>query len=280
MAYGLVEDGWPASTNQYRSTVAQTHRTPQYMEWYFHWGGAWSGVGDAMPFIHASRALGATPIVTWMSDDPSNPSATPFTLAGIASGAFDSYIASWASQLRSVGGAVILRLDPEMNGNWMAWSSGRAGQQPADYVGAWRHVHDVFRAQRAGNVLFMWSPNVEYPSSVPLAALYPGDAFVDWAALDGYNWGTSYGHGWQTFSQVFDSSIAAVRRLTARPFLIAEVACAEAGGNKAAWIAGMFEQLRAQPWIRAFVWFDLDKENDWRINSSPAAAASFDASLA
>jgi len=39
------------------------------------------------------------------------------------------------------------------------------------------------------NVTWVWSPNVAYPSSVPISRLFPGDAYVDWTGFDGYNLG-------------------------------------------------------------------------------------------
>ena len=54
-----------------------------------------------------------------------------------------------------------------------------------------------------------------------------------------------------------------------------EIASAEAGGDKAGWIAQLFAEIRRRPYIREIVWFNLDKEADWRISSSPAAQEAF-----
>jgi hypothetical protein len=37
----------------------------------------------------------------------------------------------------------------------------------------------------------------------------------------------------------------------------------------------MFEEIRRRPWIRSLVWFNLRKEADWRIESSPGARQAF-----
>jgi hypothetical protein len=52
--------------------------------------------------------------------------------------------------------------------------------------------------------------------------------------------------------------------------MIAEVGCAEQGGDKASWIRRAYvkEIPEKFPGIKAVVWFDADKENDWRVNSS------------
>jgi hypothetical protein len=44
--------------------------------------------------------------------------------------------------------------------------------------------------------------------------------------------------------------------------MLAKVAPAEEGGNKARWISEFFAFLPRYPEIRAFVWFDYDKEAD------------------
>ena len=62
--------------------------------------------------------------------------------------------------------------------------------------------------------------------------------------------------------------------------MIAETASAEAGGSKAAWIEELFTWLRTQPEVRTVVWFDNQKETDWRIDSSPGSAAALAAGLA
>ena len=48
-----------------------------------------------------------------------------------------------------------------MNGNWFAWMEGVNGNQPGEYVAAWRHVHDIFTAVGATNVSWVWCPNVD-----------------------------------------------------------------------------------------------------------------------
>ena len=54
---------------------------------------------------------------------------------------------------------------------------------------------------------------------------------------------------------------------------------AEVGGSKAAWLKDFFVQLRQNPDILAFVWFDFNKEADWRVGSSTASARAFAAGV-
>ena len=58
--------------------------------------------------------------------------------------------------------------------------------------------------------------------------------------------------------------------------MIPETASAEQGGDKAAWIAAILPALKTSyPTIKAFVWFHMNKETDWRIDSSPQARDAF-----
>jgi hypothetical protein len=58
--------------------------------------------------------------------------------------------------------------------------------------------------------------------------------------------------------------------------MIAEMASTEQGGDKAAWIAGILPALKeSYPSVKALVWFHMNKETDWRVDSSAAARGAF-----
>jgi hypothetical protein len=59
-----------------------------------------------------------------------------------------------------------------------------------------------------------------------------------------------------------------------KPIMIPETASTELGGDKAAWIAAIVSALKGTyPGIKALVWFDMNKETDWRFDSSATALA-------
>jgi hypothetical protein len=230
--------------------------------------------------VEVTVARGAIPVLSWdptVSTGAENVTDQPeYRLANIVNGTFDEYIRRFATEARDSCEVVVLRFASEMNGNWHPWSELANENQPGEFVQAWRHVHDIFVSVGATNVAWLWGPNVNYTGSIPLAELFPGDAYVDWVGLSGYNWGTvNPWNRWQTFAQVFDRSLADLAQLTAKPVVIAEVASTEDGGDKAAWITDMWAELAARPQIRGFVWFEYVKETDWRIVSSPEAQAAF-----
>ncbi len=226
--------------------------------------------------------LGATPMLAWEPEDSNGPitDQPAYSLESIISGAHDALITRWADEVAAWGKPILLRFAPEMNGNWNPWSPGVNGNQTAQYVEAWRHVHDIFSKAGAANVVWVWDPSVVYRGSTPLAELYPGNAYVNMVGLDGYNWGTSRPtQTWESPQEVFGPTVLNVRRITNLPIVLCEVASTEDGGNKAQWITEFFAYLKMTPAIRGFVWFNFNKETDWRIQSSPASERAFIAGI-
>jgi beta-mannanase len=163
-----------------------------------------------------------------------------------------------------------------MNGAWFPWAALGPEARPGDYVRAWRHVHDVVTDAGATNITWVWCPNVDERGALtPLEQVYPGDAYVDWTCLDGYN----FNKPWTSFRRVYE---ATYRRLTttlapAKPVMIGEVGSTELGGSKAGWIAEMFRQLPVRfPRVRAVLWFHKRADAmDWPLNSSTDATRAF-----
>ncbi|WJH25289.1 glycosyl hydrolase [Pseudarthrobacter defluvii] len=232
--------------------------------------------------LDAVRSRGATPLVTWepwaWGGGVDQPAYSP---SRITAGDFDGYISQWGQSLAAWGKPVMLRFAHEMNGNWYPWAEGVNGNQSGEYVAAWRHVHDVVAATGASNVQWVWSPNVPYWGSTDLAGLYPGAGYVDVVALDGYNWGTSQTwSSWVSPVDLFAPGISQLRALApGKPVLIAETASSEMGGSKASWNTDLVSYLAAQPDVMGFVWFHMQKEADWRINSSDSSASAFKSAL-
>jgi beta-mannanase len=226
---------------------------------------------------------GALPMVTWepWRDGRLGPRQPEFALRRFLDGSFDPLLRQFAESVRDWGRPVLLRFAPEMNGDWNSWSPGVNGNSAWEFVAVWKHVHDLFESVGARNVEWVWSPNVAFPHSTPLRLLYPGDAYVDWVGVDGYNWGrTRPGMHWQSFTSVFGPTIRSITQITKKPIVLTEVGSSEVGGKKAVWIRDFLSELQRNPSIVGFVWFQYDKGTDWRIDSSSASRAAFAAGLA
>ncbi|HEX5592606.1 MAG TPA: glycosyl hydrolase [Solirubrobacterales bacterium] len=231
------------------------------------------------PF-NAIRAHGAIPFFSWASQAiPAEGDQSDFQLADILAGTYDAYIHTWAARAAEWGHPFFLRFDWEMNGSWFPWGEGTNGNRPGEYVAAWRHVHDIFTAAGAHNATWVWCPYVN--QSDTFAAIYPGDSYVDWTCLDGYNWGLNPAgpHGWSTFESIYGASYATITGALApsKPMVIAEIGASEYGGSKAAWITDMFEALPTRfPQVRGLLWFEnLGNGMDWPLESSESATEAF-----
>ena len=230
--------------------------------------------------MDAVIARGAIPQITWEPWDPTQGINQPaYALSTITSGAHDAFIQASAAAAAAYGKPFQLRFAPEMNGSWAPWEGTINGNTPAGYVAAWQHVVSIFRAAGATNVTWVWAPN-NGPTGT-IAAYYPGDSWVDVLGLDGYNWGSA--DVWQTFTQVFGTAYDIVTSLNAtKPVMITETASAEAGGDKAAWITSAYltEIPTRFPRVTAVIWFDVNKEVDWRVDSSSASLAAYQSVVA
>ncbi len=221
---------------------------------------------------------GAKPMITWEPwDYRAGVNQPAYALDRITAGDHDAYIRRWARGAKSWGQPLMVRFGHEMNAHHYPWSTGVNGNGAGDYVAAWRHVVEIFRAEGASNVSWVWSPNVVYAGTTPLTDLYPGSDYVDWTALDGYNGGSALPWGgWLSAPALFDPSLTELRALApGKPVLLAEIASVEQGGDKATWITEMFSWLKTRDEVRGLVWFDLDKEADWRVASSTEALEAF-----
>jgi Glycosyl hydrolase family 26 len=201
-------------------------------------------------------------------------------LSAITNGSKDAYIRKFADDAKSYGGEVWLRPFHEMNGNWYPWGGSVGNNSAAKLVSAWKHVHAIFVAEGATNVKFVWCVNndsVPSGSANAISAYWPGNSYVDYAAMDGYNSGTTQSwSSWRPFSSVFGAAYSTVVSLTSKPVLIAETGSVEQGGSKAAWIADMFSVIPSHfPHLIGVCWFDAHQTYDWRIDSSSTSAAAF-----
>jgi hypothetical protein len=51
---------------------------------------------------------------------------------------------------------------------------------------AWRHIHGIFAAAGAINVIWSWDHSHQYRYRATMASRwYPGNAYVDWVGIDG-----------------------------------------------------------------------------------------------
>ncbi len=229
--------------------------------------------------------VGATPVVSLELWSWHGGRSSAF-LPAINAGKFDKPFRQWAASAKKDGRRILLRFGFEFNGDWFSWSG-----DPKAYVTAWRRAHGIFAAVGASNVEWVWSPNVVSCPDKPendMHLYYPGDEYVDWVGVDGYNFGDHHDqwHKWQSFSEVFTDVLDGFEeRYPQKPIIIAEFGCAPGDpAAREAWIRRAFRFLETRKQVRAAVWFNYDKrsegEPNWRIDATAGSLEAFNETFA
>ncbi|MBN2057249.1 MAG: hypothetical protein JW782_00415 [Candidatus Saganbacteria bacterium] len=237
---------------------------------YVHWS-------DAFPASDAEQVFNnrSVPLITW---EPwiSHPLGT---LEAIASGSYEAYVRGFIQSAKDWGKPLLLRFAHEMNGNWYPWDgyhNGATAEAAEKYKRAWIYIYNVVQDVGAKNIALVWTPNnTDQPQASwnVIQNYYPGDQYVDWIGMDGYNWG--YGN-WQDFSSTFSTVYTALTALSQKPLMISEFASAEQGGDKAGWIDDTYLRIAGDyPRVKIVCWFNINKERDWRVDSSASAEAAY-----
>lgn len=255
--------------------------------------------GDA---VTRSWERGLLPMLTWESRPigaQNDVSVDPeFTLSRIIGGAHDDYLRTYARDIVSTGLPLAIRLDHEMNGSWYPWSEMRDDgsslntNERGQFVEMWRHVHDIFQAEGAGDlVIWVWAPNIVnnlapvLKDPAYLASLYPGDEYVDWVGLSGYL-RPSNNEANRSFEFTFAESLRQLRNIADKPIILAETGATEIGGRKAEWVRTFFEAFTSpeNADLVGFAWFNLTittisggerVTNDFRVDSRADSLEAF-----
>jgi hypothetical protein len=217
-----------------------------------------------------------TLVIFWEAFDynTEGPDQPAYSYEAISRGDWDSYIKTFAADAKAYGEPVILVPFEEMNGDWYPSSGTKNGNTPAKHIAAYRHLREFFR--NAPNVQFGWAVNSDSVPDTPenrIAAYYPGDAYVDVVGVDGFN----FGEPWKSFDEIFGQALTELSTYN-KPLYIFSMASAE-GPHKAAWIADTLSSIARNPSITGWIWFNEDKEHDWRVWSDEAALKAFTKNL-
>ena len=289
MFIGITTDEGPYNFAAVDQFTAATKREPQVMLF----SAGWATTEFDRILFDRIRDRGMMPMLAWepwdyrldeqaradgygaRAIDEIRSDQPRYQLSRITRGDFDSYLLSWAQGIKSLGYPVAIRFAHEMNGDWYPWCETVNGNRAGDYVGAWRHVHDVFRSAGVTNVTWVWSPNARWDDSTPpLSLLYPGDEYVDWVGISGY-YGTGDWADYRSFDSIFTDTVDEIRVFTRRPLVITETGATDDSGRKVEWIEETFRSLPRHKDIIGLIWFEVDKELDWRVVSSRASAEAF-----
>lgn len=290
---------WPTADNQAIDGFEDATDTEvEIVDIYLDWSTPAENVSHSVRYVTEEDAV---PHLTWEPQTVSTPEILDgnrtLTLRDGTTPTIDAYLSTFSETICTVshetGDPVLIRPMHEMNGRWFTWSIGyktQDGEQPNSedtYKQAFGKIHDAFQQACAdgGEVRFIWAVNhVSLGPGTSFMGTYPGDRYVDYVGIDGYNWGGVADWGWTTFPELFDQAYCEVSTNTEKPIFISEWGSVEKGGDKAAWITEALNRVAngTYPEVQAMIWLnDLKQEReiggavDWRVNSSPAAAQAY-----
>ena len=192
--YGQHDAPWDmSSVTRFENAVGKRMSLLEWGQDWYECSTSCGMRGFRADLMSRARSRGYLPVLSWGSYAAQQGTDQPdFKLSEILSGRYDDFVKRWARGAKAWGHPFFLRFDWEMNTNGVSYSEHSNGNQRGEFVRMWRHVHEIFEEVGAKNAQWVWCPNVEYRTSVkPLSSLYPGNAYVDWTCLDGYNWGTN-----------------------------------------------------------------------------------------
>ncbi len=268
--------------DHYESLVG---KTPSVLFMGYMWSRL-SEAGNEFPIGQASAAAerGIIPFITYDLRQPFFGHGMEFSLSDIIKGKADHLLKDFARQSRKFGeeyGGFFIRTMREMNGHWYPWG------QSWNMKPAWRYIYRIFNEEGANEyATWVWNPivnegRISYASNAN--QYYPGDEFVDWIGLNGFNFGPVSGnHLWNSFGETYALGYSIMRKKhPKKPILIAEVGCYPDKKQEPVWFRKMFYDLKEKfGGIKAICYFDMNWSNhpdgfDSRIDSSPEALKAF-----
>lgn len=274
---------YAATTEEYDGLEATLARDTSLQGWFQGWN------SDFRPErVNAAWTRGEVPLLVWEARAFGDGlSSAGYTLTSISEGVHDSYLRQYARDIAANGLPLVIRMNPEMNGDWYRWAEPNPDfdNPPGSYVAAWRHIHDLFAEEGANDlVIWLWSPNrIDNISRLPpIDDYYPGDDYVDWVGMTGYYRPEDEA---PTFASTYDATLAELRRVApGKPIILSEVGATESGGRKPEFIADFFAGLPRNPDVIGFLWFNYvvtedGRTNDWRVQSSREVTDAFRAGL-
>lgn len=221
-------------------------------------------INDAVPspYDRAIVASGATLHISIDARVYGEP-AGAVTWSAIAAGSYDDALTRDAEGIASLHRRVFLTFDHEPDQPVKAVQG-----SPADFVAAWRHVHEVFAHTGATNVVWVWVVTGWAGSAQTALRMWPGNAYVDWISWEAYdNQGCvgathtapiGFAQAALPFGRWLHRHAAQVGMDLSKPIMISEAGTALIPGRPANpnWFPQMEQVLRKHPRIKAIAWWD------------------------
>ena len=202
--------------------------------------------------------------------------------ADIAAGKLDATLRRQAVGFKALRQPVYVSFDHEADSKY---KFGRRGT-PAQFVAAWRHIHNVYAAAGATNVAWVWTVTGWKGNWSREDQLWPGSRYVDWVSFDPYNLagcqdGRINRDQWISFDQAVRDPyrhFTTSSRYGTKPLMLSEFGTVTdyAQPQKTGqWYAAVPSALQRYPKIKAVAQFNKKNDCDFRIDSNGTVMSSY-----
>jgi hypothetical protein len=288
IAFGADTKHSPGNTSQGETSVnkleSEIGRRLAFTRDYLLWDSAfptafenWLGQRGTVPMISVKSKRSNGTVIPWASVAAAQPGSTLY-----------AQIVSWADRFKSFGYPAYFTFNHEPEA-----SSNNTYGTAADYIAAWRHIHDIFVTEGATNVRFMWimtdwAFKVSSTDRRYAWKWYPGDSYVDGIAADAYNWWTCRGRDepWQSLATAISGFMKFGAQHPSMPMWLTEYGSVENPNDPTAkgnWLAAAHSLLQQSAYtqIVGVSYFNQVQSSvpncDWPVESSTGATAAFTA---
>ncbi|MBF0121305.1 MAG: endoglucanase [Desulfobacterales bacterium] len=278
--WGVALDKYPITTQTINSIEQEMKIVPSIILFFLQWPSSPNNGEFPKNSLNSIWDQGAIPVLTWEPMFYEHKIENMIHFQDILNGKYDSYLKMFAQGSIAFGNPFIIRFAHEMNLSRYHWGTNDKEyneKSPEIYIKMFRYIVSLFRKEGANKVLFAFCPNAESVPSTSWNAIknyYPGDDYVNILGMDGYNWGTTqtvekngWKSNWKSFDEIFLQVYKDLKLISkTKPLLIFETSSANLGGIKRDWFKNAIDTV--QKWeVQGIVWFQVNKEIDWRINT-------------
>lgn len=185
-----------------------------------------------------------------------------FSFVSVTSGTWDKYIEEFVFEATKTKGNIMIIPCEEVNGNWTPWSVtvGNYGNL-SEYQTAFQYLAKKLKQAKNVQVGFVVNSTSQPPTFANrISAYYPGDEFIDFIGVNGFNFGgPSLG-----FEDIFSAALDEVSKFK-KPVFITSMATF-ASFNKKDWVKDFLNsEIIKDGKVEGWFWFNENKERDWRI---------------
>lgn len=281
--WGFSIEGFPITDNRLDKLEQETKIQAQLIQFYLQWPATLNHFESIRTSLEAISNKGAMACLSWEPMAIVQGKEKKIPAEYILNGQYDAYLNHMANEIKAWDKPLIIRFAHEMNLEKYHWGVRKEKfnqDSPKLYIQMFRYLVNYFKKQNVNQILWAFCPNVESYPNQPWNTpnnYYPGDEYVDILGMDGYNWeitpeiakkrGQSWIKPWISFQQIFEPLYQDLKKIAPqKPIIVFETATVDReGGKKSIWIKEAIQT--AKKWgLIGIIWFQVNKEEDWRIN--------------